>query len=113
MFTINGVEFEFNILNARTADAWEKAFAELDEVGKQPAAKGLAAEIRRQTAAVHKLLDAILGEGSYEATCLDPDDLNANMDAVEALIAEGNRQKDATGKRWSKYAPNRAQRRAT
>lgn len=107
MMTINGVEFEFDLLNARTAQAWEEAFAELEAVGRQPAAKSLAAEIRRQTGAARKLLDTVLGEGSCERAGLDPDDLSANLDAVEALIAEGKRQKEDAGKRWGRYAPDR------
>lgn len=111
MLTINGMEFEFDMMNARCAEAYERGFRDLTEAVKQPGESSLSAEIRRQCRLTRQLLDTVLGEGAYDRAGVDPENLDANLDAVDALVQEAARQKDNALRRAAKYSPNRAQRR--
>lgn len=110
---INGVELELKLTNASFADRIEKALNDFESKAKNtPIEKGLAEIIRYQCEAVKEFFNSVFGEGTYEKLHLDPEDLDENFDAASILIDELDKQKNNVVNKFSKYSPNRAQRRA-
>ena len=111
--TLNGKEVIFKLTNAATAERYEQALKNMQDKGeeleKHPL-EGLAANIRAQIDMVREFVDTIFGPGEWEILETDHDDLDENIDLVEQIIQESERQKDALQRRVSKYDPRRNKR---
>lgn len=111
MLKINGVELEFDLLDADTAEKYDECLKDVRNIKDKVACMSVGESIRYQCNAVFDVFDSIFGEGTSFEIFGEKAHLGKCLDAFETLVAEANKQADDMGKKYSKYAPNRAARR--
>ena len=113
--TLKGIELEFKLTKASTAERYENALkamrARADALREQPM-ESLAAGLRAQITLVREFVDAVFGEGVYDKLGLDPDELEEHLDVVQSIVDEAGVQTREIQARVNKYTPNRSARRA-
>lgn len=113
---INGHELKFSMTNADTAARFEKALLSMQRAAQDLEAappQSLAEGIRRQIQSAEEFITCIFGDAvTLESLDCDTDELMDCLDVVEQVIDEANTQKEKLDRRFARYAPNRAQRRA-
>jgi len=112
MLKINDVELEFDLLDADTADSYEEALKLTDNIVDK--VKGLAAgeSIRKQCQIIFDVFNTIFGEGTDRKIFGGKTNLRSCLEAFEKLVSNADEQKEELDKKYSKYSPNRAQKRA-
>lgn len=114
MIEINGIQLEFDMLDANTAERYEDANLTLQ---KQLAAMNLetmrtADAIRKQCQIVFDYFDCIFGTGTSDTIFAGKMHLGECLDALEIVTNASTAQSKAFEERFSRYRPNRAQRRS-
>lgn len=112
---INGSELEFDALDADTVEAYEKALenvnVSVERIQSEKDIK-LSDSIRQQCEAVFDFFDDVFGDGTSDILFDGHCNLNNCLDAFEICITSVDEQKKAFTDKFSKYMPNREQRRA-
>jgi hypothetical protein len=116
-FTYGGFTGDFDITVAENAERWESAGAQFskdqEEVLK---ADRPSAQLRLSMQSVTRMLDTVLGEGAAEKMLNGSKSLSDGFEAFYALLEHVGSQQEAYTSRfkkiYTKYAPNRASRRA-
>ena len=111
MLKINGVELEFDLLDADTAEKYDECMKDMQGIKDKVANMSVGESIRYQCTAVFNVFNDIFGEGTDKKIFGDKVHLGKCLDAFEILVTEANRQAEDTSKKYSKYSPNRATRR--
>ena len=111
MLKINGVELEFDLLDADTAEKYDECMKDMKGIKDKVANMSVGESIRYQCTAVFNVFNDIFGEGTDKKIFGDKVHLGKCLDAFEILVTEANRQAEDTSKKYSKYSPNRAARR--
>ena len=113
MLEINGVELEFDILDADVAERYETALDALYEEIEALDLKSMsgAEVIRKECYAIFDCFDSIFGEGTAGTVFGEKTNLGTCTAALEQLIDHATKQQVAFNERFRKYRPNRAQRR--
>jgi hypothetical protein len=102
---INGQEFEFDLLNADTAKVFQQGTADISAACRRAErAKDAADSIRIQCRGVMDFLDRLLGEGASSSIFGGKTSLTLCLDAFEAVIREGERQRQALFLREKAFA---------
>lgn len=113
---INGHELKFSMTNAETAARFEQALTAMQRAAQDledAPPQSLAEGIRRQIQSAADFIACIFGDSvTLESLGCDADELMDCLDVVEQVIDEANAQKEKLDRRFARYAPNRAQRRA-
>lgn len=113
---INGHELKFSMTNAYTASQFEKALTAMQQAAQElenSPPQSLADGIRRQIQSAEDFIVCIFGDSvTLESLDCDTNELMDCLDVVEQVIDEANTQKEKLDRRFSRYAPNRAKRRA-
>ena len=117
MLEINGTELDFDLFDADTAEVYEIAYSEAqDIIAELQKSDKMSIAFRRGCAAVKKVFDTIFGEGVGDEVCGEKDNFRICMEAFQELTDEVIRQKKELGTMSSaaisKYQGNRAERRA-
>lgn len=111
MIKINGVELEFDLLDADTAEKYDESLKEVSDIKEKVKGMSTGESIRCQCNIVFSVFNTIFGEGTDRKVFGDKAHLGKCLDGFEALVTEANKQAEDMGKKYSKYTPNRAQRR--
>lgn len=111
MLKINGIELEFDLLDADTAEKYDECMKEMQGIKDKVDGMSVGESIRYQCNAVFDVFNNLFGEGTDKKIFGGKTHLGKCLDAFEALVNEANRQAEETDKKYSKYSPNRAQRR--
>ena len=111
MLKINGVELEFDLLDADTAEKYDEALSEVSGIEDKVTGMSTGESIRYQCNTIFDVFNTIFGEGTDKMIFGEKVHLGKCLDAFETLITEANKQAEDTSKKYSKYSPNRAQRR--
>lgn len=115
---VNGVSLPLDLSDADTMERYEAAFDQLAADEKAIPKDGKAsARIRAYCAMFRRLYDSIFGEGTSARIFADTPDNTHSYDAVYCSLLDYVRAQSAsnaqhTAELVSKYAPNRAQKRA-
>lgn len=113
MLEINGVELEFDLLDADMAEKYEKAYRKMQkDVANIPKNLSLAENIRKQCKLIFNFFDEVFGEGTSKKIFENKTNLRECIKAVEAIIDHVNKDTEEANKIINKYSPNRATRRA-
>lgn len=114
MLEINGVELEFDILDADIAQrysvAGEELQARLQELDFETLSNAEA--IRQECLIVFDYFDEIFGEGTAKAIFKERTNLGKCLDAMDQLTENAAAQRKAFQEKMAKYKSNRAQRRS-
>jgi hypothetical protein len=111
MLKINGVELEFDLLDANTAEKYDECMKEMQGIKDKVDGMSVGESIRYQCNAVFDVFNNLFGEGIDKKIFGDKVHLGKCLDAFECLVTEANKQAEDTSKKYSKYSPNRAARR--
>ena len=106
MLKINGVELEFDLLDADTAEKYDECMKDMQGIKDKVANMSVGESIRYQCTAVFNVFNDIFGEGTDKKIFGDKVHLGKCLDAFEILVTEANRQAEDTSKmieRPSKY----------
>ena len=106
MVNINGVELEFDIYDLDTAKRYEAALKGLGTESSelQPGAS-LVESIEKECNMTFQFLDLLFGEGTSNKVFGSKCNLNACLEAVEAVTTDVSRQRSALDDRVQKYIP--------
>lgn len=97
---VNGIEFDFNPLNANHIERIRTAQAASEAIDKEEKAKGssdLAAVIRGQCRVVMVFIDGLLGEGASKQLGLDGNDLRACKKVSADILSAIRKEQEAVG----------------
>lgn len=110
---INGVELEdLEIYDADVAEKYENALDEVDKKVKVAEKEVKAsASIRKQCQAVFEFFNTMFGPGTDEKIFGNKTNLIVCLDAFEELKTRIDEKNGELEKKYSKYSPNRAERR--
>ena len=115
MITLNGkdLDFSFSLTNADTMERYENAQEALstDEKDAETATGKASEQIRRHCQNIFKFFDAIFGDGAAKLIFGDEVDFSTCFDVLEELYVYADKQSAAREAKYSKYQPNRAERR--
>jgi len=113
MLEINGVELEFDILDADIAERYEAALDAMYEEIETLDIKNMsgAEAIRKECYVIFDCFDAIFGEGAASMVFGEKTNLGTCTAALEQMIDHAAEQQKAFNERMKKYRSNRAQRR--
>ena len=103
---INGVTLEFDILDADTAEKYERALREMEQEADSLDEQGdisLADNIRIQCRAIFDFFNTIFGEGTDKAIFGEKVNLGTCMDAYDQVVDTANRQRMQYENRIEKY----------
>lgn len=122
LLNLNGVELEFDIFDADTAENYEVALKTLEEAGKEAQLAGetgkLSENIRMQCEGVFDFIDDIFGDGTSKEVFGEKTNLREALNIANKVInsVEEQRKEFEEEQASSVFAvaqkPNRAQRRA-
>ncbi len=114
MLEINGVELEFDILDADIAERYSAAGEELQAKLQELDLETLsdAEALRQECYLVFDYFDEIFGEGTAKAIFKERTNLGRCLDAMDQLAECATAQRKVFNEKMGKYKPNRAQRRA-
>lgn len=113
MLEINGVELEFDLLDADMAESYENAYRKMQkDVANIPKNLSLAENIRKQCKLIFNFFDEVFGEGTSKNIFGNKTNLRECIKAVETIIDHVNKDTEEANKIINKYSPNRATRRA-
>lgn len=107
---INGVDIEFDVLDADTMDKYETALPFLEEKMNEELNKNYAKvsdSIRSQCHIVFDFFNKIFGEGTDKKIFGDKTNLRICYEAVETINAESQKQKNYFENLVQKYSPER------
>ena len=111
MLKINGVELEFDLLDADTAEKYDECMKEIHKIKDKVVGMSVGESIRYQCNIIFDCFDAIFGEGTAFEVFNGKANLRICLEALESLVTEANKQVTDMDKKYSKYSPNRATRR--
>ena len=111
MLNINGVELEFDLLDADTAEKYDECIKEMQGIKEKTTGMSIGESIRFQCNTIFNLFNTLFGEGTDKRVFGNKTHLGQCLEAFEALVIEGNKQGEEMSKKYSKYSPNRATRR--
>ena len=110
---INGKEFEFDIADVDCMERFEKARNNLLERSENAKAGSTGAEnLRIACKIVYDFFDKVLYEGAGEKIFDGKLNFRICLEVCNKFIEECLNELDTLNKKYSKYSPNRAQRRA-
>ncbi|MGL5765167.1 MAG: DUF6673 family protein [Sarcina sp.] len=114
---INNVELEFDAYDAEQIQLIEIAAVEMDKVIQDtPVDITWADNIRYQCNEIFKFFDKVFGEGTSKQLFGDKTNLRVCNEALAELLEQAHLEikevNDSVTKKFSKYIPNRAQRRS-
>ncbi len=108
------MELDFDLFDAETAEAYEEAVKQVQQVSaNRPKDEMLSATIRRQCGQIFDFFDDLFGEGFHRQLFGERTNLTECVDVFAEFAGEVDAQKGQLEDKISKYAPNRATRRAT
>lgn len=107
---INGVELEFDILDAEMLERYENALKKQKEERKDTEGLSAVEVIRTQCDQIYTFFDDIFGRGMGEQIFSGKKNLRLCLEAVEALNQEINVQNESYTEKFSKYDPERLMR---
>lgn len=113
-FTVNGVELEFEFMDADEVDRYLAANEEVVKKVNEPdyTKMSKADGMRHQCKVINEFFDSLFGAGTANKLFKGKNNIMEHMEAF-SVVAEAARSSDTPMKELSmKYAPNRAQRRA-
>lgn len=94
MLTINETKLEFELFDADTLDAYEAAFAKVEERNAKAQKSERASQVLRESCdAIKECFDGIFGDGTGVKVCGQKPDFMKHMDAFEALVDEAVKQR--------------------
>lgn len=108
---VNGIKLDnIDILDVEVAEKYEKILQELE---KPISTVGLtnSQAIRIQCENVFKVFNELFGDGTDKKVFGDRVNLRICINALNELVQQLNSQIEEASKEFSKYSPNRAQRR--
>lgn len=113
MMEFHGKELDFDLFDADTAEAYEEAVERVREANANPP-KGetLSQTIRRQCGIVFDFFDDLFGDGFHKELFGERTNLMECVDTFAEFTAAVEAQKAQLNEKVSKYAGNRATRRA-
>lgn len=113
MVTINGVDLDFDILDADVLERYETALQKMNEtINENAEGESNADAIRRQCRAVFAFFDTTFAPGTAKSVFGNKTNLGVCLDAFEQVVEAYQAQNEQLNQRVKKYAPNRAARRA-
>ncbi|MEG2412566.1 MAG: DUF6673 family protein [Clostridium sp.] len=108
---INGVELELDIYDADTAEKYEKALEDVQDIEDKVRGMKVSESIRTQCNIIFGIFNDLFGKGTDKKVFGDKVNLLTCLKAFEELVIQSNEQKGELERIASKYSPNRAQRR--
>lgn len=117
MITINGAEFDIDLMDADVMERFENAAEEIQSKVSQLQAPGAKVSdvVRSFCNLTEDFLDEVLGDGASEDIFGGTQNMKEHMQAYEDLfkaVDVAKNEMDSFNKQFtSKYSPNRAQRR--
>lgn len=115
MIIINGVELEFDAYDADQVEKIENNSKKIDEI-KIPEGTPWSEQIRIQCNAIFNFFDSAFGKGTaykiFEGKANLTKCNNAIVDFLDQTGEEIKKTRNEMDKKFNKYSPNRAQRRA-
>lgn len=116
MLEINGVELDFDMFDAETAEAYEKGYEKMQStIAELQKTDKMSVVFHKGCSAVKEVFDTIFGEGSGVEVCGEKNNFKVCLEAFQALTDESIRQRkelDEMNKAsLTKYQGNRAARR--
>lgn len=113
MMKFRGMELDFDVFDADTAEAYEEAIKQVQESrAEAPKGETLSATIRRQCGRIFDFFDDLFGDGFHKQLFGERTNLTECVDAFAEFTAQVNAQKQELDDRINLYTPNRAARRA-
>lgn len=116
MLEINGVELEFDMFDAETAEAYEEGYKKMQStISELQKADKMSLVFRDGCVAVKAVFDTIFGEGSGVEVCGEKNNFKVCVEAFQSLTDEVIRQRkeldEMSKASLAKYQGNRAARR--
>lgn len=112
MLNINGIELDFDIMDADTAEKYEDALKIATSIQNNVQGMNPGESIRYQCNCIFDIFNTLFGPGTDKKLFGDKANLRICLEAFEALVTEANNQAENMDKKYSKYSQNRVQRRA-
>ena len=108
-----GMELDFDVFDAETAEAYEEAIQRVQESRNDaPQGETLSQTIRRQCERIFDFFDDLFGDGFHKQVFGERTNLRECADAFAEFTTAVSAQKTELDERISLYTPNRAARRA-
>ena len=113
MMKFRGMELDFDIYDADTAELYEAAVDRFAaENAREVSGESLSEGIRRRCGTVFEFFDTLFGEGFHKELFGGKTNLGECIDVFAEFKDLVNGQAAAMAERAKKYAPDRAERRA-
>ena len=121
IWVYNGNQFELDLTDLEFAERYEQSLVHLQEREKSRSKDGsMSARIREYDAMIRGLFDDIFGDGAGDAVLgekVSTRNCDAAFDSLLEFVlkqqAENNAEAETLVSKYTKYQPNRAQRRAS